>query len=241
MILLSFQSEVLQSDVGSEVNEVATEMNFVAVVRNFEVIEDKLFDFLKQVSDYDRLLEVSLEHFFLKGVIRVTVSTLKFAFEPGVDVQLAHGLDFGEVGDDGLQVNLGFFFVFEEAVFYECHQVYPLSLVDDEDLLEQVGDPDVLDPARVDYAGYLLLCQCLDGWNSRVSQQFVPHPAQRPRKLRVFVRVFVVVHRVVVLRVKVYAFIWIPVAYDVTESPSPMLFNNVLLKHLTWLVYDEMG
>lgn len=96
-------------------------MNFVAVVRNFEVVKNKLFHFLEQIGYYYCLLKVSLEYLFFEGVIRVTVGSLKFTFEPGVDVKFAHRLNFGEVGNDRLQINFGLLFVFEEAVFYQCY------------------------------------------------------------------------------------------------------------------------
>lgn len=65
-------------------------MNFVAIIGYFEVVEDKLFYFLEQISDNYGLLEISFEYLFLERIIRIDICALYFAFKAWIDVKLAH-------------------------------------------------------------------------------------------------------------------------------------------------------
>ncbi len=96
-------------------------MNLVAVVRHFEVIENKLLHFLEQIGYGYGLLEITLEKLLLEGIVGIVIDVLDLALEASVDIELTHGLDFGQVGDHRVQVDLRFFLVLEEPMFYECY------------------------------------------------------------------------------------------------------------------------
>lgn len=84
------------------------------------------------------------------------------------------------------------------------------------------------------------MAESFDGRNESVSEQLEPHSAEWPGQFRLLVRMLVVIHRVVAVRVELLNLVRIAIADNVAKSPAPMFLNHMLFEYLAWFVDDQV-
>lgn len=128
-IFLPFDLETSEPEIGSKINQIATEVDFIIVIRNFEAIENKLFDFLEKAGNSKCFSEISFEKLLLVRVVRVYKLFVDLGLELIVTDKFAGLLNLGQVGDHRMQEYLWCLLILEESMSHQpIHAHTPLLI-----------------------------------------------------------------------------------------------------------------